>query len=128
MRQLQIPLEHSLTQQFETFREVVRASVYDCGRQFKAVAADLDLSVSELSRMLADNASDPRHFPIYRLPDLIRATGDKRPVLWLVESFLDDPGARRQHAVDRIEALLPELVAMVKEARTPQVVQGGKAA
>lgn len=123
-RQLSLTLENSLPQQFPDFRDVVRASVYDCGRQFKAIAADLDLSVSELSRMLANNPADPRNFPLERLPELITATGDKRPVLWLVEAFLDDPAARKQHAVDRIEALLPELAAMVKEARAEQ---GGSA-
>lgn len=117
MRQLSFTLEHSLVQLFPEFRDVLKASVYDCGRQFKAVAADLDMSVSELSRMLANNPADPRNFPLERLPELIAATGDKRPVLWLVESFLDDPAQRRQHAVDRIDSLLPELVALVKEAR-----------
>lgn len=121
MRQLSIPLEHSLIELFPDFRDVVRASVYNCGRQFKAIAADLDLSVSELSRMLAENPADPRYFPLSRLPELIRATGDKRPVLWLVEQFLEDPGARRQHAVDRLEALIPEMVALVKEAREPKL-------
>lgn len=117
MRQLSIPLEHSLVEQFPAFHDVVKASVYACGRPFKAVAADLDLSVSELSRMLANNPNDPRNFPLDRLPDLIRATGDRRPVLWLVEAFLDDPGARRQHAVDRLEALIPEISALVREVR-----------
>lgn len=117
MRQLSIPLDPGLTQQFPEFRDVVRASVYSCGRAFKAVAADLDMSVSELSRKLSDNVHDPVHFPLYRLPDLVRATGDKRPVLWLVETFLDDPVARKQHAVDRIASMLPELAALVKDAR-----------
>lgn len=119
MRQLQIPLEdRSLLEEFPEFRDVIRASVYGCGRQMKAIAADLDLSPSELSRMLADNPNDPRNFPVGRLPELIAATRDKRPALWLVERFLDDPGARRQHAMDRIDALLPELQALVREARS----------
>lgn len=117
MRQLSLTLERSLIQQFPSFRDVVRAGVYDCGRQFKAVAADLDMTSSELSRKLADNPADPIHFPLQLLPDLIRATGDKRPVLWLVEAFLDDPEAKRQSAVDRLDKLLPEIAALVKEAR-----------
>jgi hypothetical protein len=117
MRQLSIPLGVSLISQFPEWRDMVRAAVYDCGRQLKAVAADLDLTSSELSRMLAHNPVDPRYFPLERLPELISVTGDKRPVLWLVERFLDDPEQRRSHAVDRIGALLPELVALMKEAR-----------
>ena len=117
MRQLSIPLDAGLLQQFPEFRDVVRASVYSCGRAFKAVAADLDMSVSELSRKLTDNPADPVHFPLHRLPDLIRSTGDKRPVMWLVETFLDDPAARRQSAVDRIASMLPELSALLKDAK-----------
>lgn len=120
MRQLQIPLESSLTHQFVEFRDVVRASVYSCGRQFKAVAADLDLSVSELSRMLADNPNDPRNFPVARLAELIHATGDKRPVLWLAEKFLEEPEARRQSAIDKLQSILPEIASLLAEARAPQ--------
>ena len=117
MRQLQIPLEASLLQQFPEWRDMVRAAVYDCGRQLKAVAADLDLTSSELSRMLANNPGDPRHFPLERFVELVQVTGDKRPVLWLVERFLDDPQARREHAMDRLNALLPEIAALVRTAR-----------
>ena len=119
MRQLSIPLDVSLIQQFPAFIDVVRASVYSCGRAFKAVAADLDMSVSELSRKL--NEHENVHFPLARLPELLRATGDHRPVLWLVESFLDDPAARKQNAVDRIAALVPELTALLAEAREPAI-------
>lgn len=117
MRQLSLTLETSLIQQFPTFRDVVVASVHGCGRQVKAIAADLDMSPSELSRKLADNPKDLVHFPYEKLPALIAATGDKRPVLWLVEQFLDDPAAKRQSAVDQLARLLPEIAALVKEAR-----------
>ena len=117
MRQLSFTLDQSLIQLFPTFRDVVVASVHGCGRQLKAIAADLDMSPSELSRKLADNPKDPVHFPVTKLAALIEATGDKRPVLWLVEKFLDDPVAKRQSAVDRLDKLLPEIAALVKEAR-----------
>ncbi len=121
MRQLSLTLENSLLQQFPDFRDAVRASVYSCGRPFKQVAADLDMSVSELSRKLSDNPSDPVHFPMTRLPELIRATGDTRPVMWLVLAFLDDPELRREHALDRLGLLLPEIAALVKEAQPAPV-------
>jgi hypothetical protein len=85
MRQVEINFEAGLTEQFPAFRDVVKAAVYGCGRPFKAVAADLDMTSSELSRKLGDNPNDPVHFPLHLLPELIRATGDKRPVYWLVE-------------------------------------------
>jgi hypothetical protein len=117
MRQLNLTLESSLVRQFPTFADVVRASVYGCGRQLKAIAADLDMSPSELSRKLADNPNDKVYFPYEKLPALIAATGDKRPVLWLAETFLDDPAAKRQSAVDQLAKLLPEIASLVKEAK-----------
>ena len=126
MRQLSLTLEHSLLQQFPDFRDVVRASVYACGRPFKLIAADLDMSLSELSRKLSENVSDPVHFPLTRLPDLVRATGDTRPVMWMVEAFLDDPSTRRDHALDRLNQLLPEIAALVKEAQPDAPIRAVK--
>lgn len=116
MGQLQIDFEGGLTEQFPEFRDVVRASVYSCGRAFKAVAADLDMSVSELSRKLANNPNDPVHFPLDRLPELQRATGDLRPVYWLVESFVESPDVRQGRllmeataAANRLSGLLTQI-------------------
>ncbi|MDN5939068.1 MAG: hypothetical protein L0H83_10455, partial [Salinisphaera sp.] len=97
------------------FNDCVRASVYGCGRAFKAVAADLDYSPSLLSRMLADNPDDPRNFPVDRLPDLIAVTADKRPVLWRVEKFLEDAEARRKQALDSLASMLPQINAALKQ-------------
>ena len=114
MRQVEINFESGLTEQFPEFRDVVRASVYSCGRQFKAVAADLDMSSAELSRKLADNPNDPVNFPLQLLPALIRATGDKRPVYWLIETFLEDQEAKRSRAVAQLSDMLPQLQALLK--------------
>lgn len=116
MRQVEINFEAGLTEQFPEFRDVVRASVYSCGRAFKAVAADLDMTSSELSRKLADNPNDPVHFPLHLLPALLRATGDKRPIYWLVEQFLEDDDTKRARAVTQIADMLPHLQALLKAA------------
>ena len=108
-KQLELSFEGGLLDQFPEFNACVRASVYGCGRQFKAIAADLDYSPSLLSRMLADNPDDPRNFPVDRLPDLVEATGDKRPVLWLVEYFLEDAESRRKQALDQLASMMPQL-------------------
>jgi hypothetical protein len=112
-RQLQIDFQGGLTQQFPEFRDVVRASVYACGRPFKAVAADLDMSVSELSRKLADNPADPVHFPLPRLPELLAATGDLRPVYWLIESFMEDPEAKKARVLAEASDLVRSLQAVL---------------
>lgn len=102
---------------FPEFRDIVRASVYDCGKPFKAIAADLDMSKSELSRRIGDNPSDPLPFPLDRLPDLIRATGDKRPIYWLIEAFLEDRESKRKRSIDQLAKLLPQIHQLVKDAK-----------
>lgn len=116
MRQVEINFEAGLTTQFPEFRDVVKASVYSCGRALKAVAADLDMTSSDLSRKLADNPNDPVHFPVHMLPALVRATGDKRPIYWLVETFLEDDEVKRSRAVAQLSDMLPQLQALLKAA------------
>lgn len=116
MRQVELNFEAGLTEQFPEFRDVVKASVYSCGRALKAVAADLDMTSSELSRKLADNPNDPVHFPLHLLPKLVQATGDKRPIYWLVEAFLEDEDAKRSRALAQITDMLPHLLALAKTA------------
>lgn len=115
-KQLDLSFQGGLVDQFPAFRDVVRASVYGCGRQFKAVAADMDIAPSLLSRMLANNPEDPRNFPLDRLPDLVEATGDKRPIYWLVERFLEDPSERRDRAVSQLADMLPRLEQLLRAA------------
>lgn len=116
MRQVEINFEAGLTDQFPEFRDVVKASVYSCGRAFKSVAADIDMTSSELSRKLNDNPADPVHFPLHLLPALIRATGDKRPIYWLIETFLEDDDTKRSRAVTQLADMLPQLQALLKSA------------
>lgn len=117
MRQVELNFEAGLTEQFPEFKDVVKASVYSCGRAFKAVAADLDMSVSELSRKLSDNPNDPVNFPLHRLPELVTATGDKRPIYWLIEKFLEDPVKKKARALETLSEMLPVIASLVKEAK-----------
>ena len=117
--QLNLLIDPGVTDQFPEFHDVVHASVYSCSnrRQFKAIAADLDMSPSELSRKLADNPNDPVHFPLKRLPELIRATGDLRPIYWLMASFLENDESRQRRLVETIGQQLPQLLALVKQLK-----------
>lgn len=113
--QLEISFEAGLLDQFPSFHDCVRASVYGCGQRFKVIAAELDLSPSKLSRMLAEQGD--LNFPLDLLPDLIAATGDKRPIYWLVEKFLEDTDARRDRALQALERLMPEITSLVSTLR-----------
>lgn len=128
MNQLTIDFQPGLVEQFPAFMDCVRASVYGCGRQFKGIAADLDMSVSELSRKLAENPSDNVNFPLQLLPSLVAATGDPRPVLWLVGRFLNDPDAERKRALRELGSLLPLVRGLVEKSGLVDVKIAGKAA
>ena len=114
MKQVELDFEGGLLDQFPEWNDMVKASVYGCGRQFKAIAADLDMSVSELSRKLNDTADV--HFPLKRLPELIEVTGDNRLIYWLIEKFLEDKEAKQKRAIEEIASLLPKLQQLVKSA------------
>ena len=113
--QFELDFEPGLLEQFSAFGDVVRASVYGCRKQLKSVAADLDLSSSELSRMLS--AADPLHFPVERLDDLIESTGDLRPIYWLVEKRCEDSDAKKKRAVNELIQLMPLVHNALKAAQ-----------
>jgi hypothetical protein len=112
--QLDLSFQAGLLEQFPAFRDVLRAAAYGCGRPFKHIAADLDMTASKLSRMLADNPNDPINFPADRLPDFIEATDDNRPVLWMAERFLVDSETTQRQAVAQLASLMPQVEALLK--------------
>lgn len=114
--QLEIDFEPGLTEQFPEFMDCVRASVYGSGKQLKAIAADLDMSPSELSRKLAENPNDNVHLQARTLAGVIASTGDLRPIYWLVEKFCEPPDAKRQRALEALAQLGRELPALLKRA------------
>ena len=115
--QVGLDLDPGILDEYPDFRDAVRASVYSCGRAFKAIAADLDMSVSELSRKLSDNPNDPVHFPYHRLPELIQATGDLRPVHWLIATFMESDEKKQKRAIDQLTRLLPQIQTALKAVK-----------
>lgn len=111
MEQFELNFEAGLLDQFPTFGDVLRASVYGnaARKPFKAIAMDLeDVSPSKLSRMLSE-ADTGINFPAHRLDELVAATGDMRPVYWLVEKFCVDADQQRRQAVGQLMEMLPKL-------------------
>ncbi|WP_461521556.1 hypothetical protein [Porticoccus sp.] len=91
--QLTLNFDASITEAYSSCREYVQARVHQVtrnGRHIpqKAIAADMDLSPSDLSRKLASAPGDPRAFSVDNLEAYINATGDIEPVLYLVAKYL----------------------------------------
>jgi hypothetical protein len=105
-----------LTVQFPTLRDVLCACVYGSRSGLKGAAADLDLSPSELSRMLNRDQDDPRKLDVSDFVALIESTGDTRPVQWLIERFLHNPDQQRAMAAAQLAQLIPGLLELAKQA------------
>lgn len=115
-QQLEIDFEPGLVERFPEFVDCVKASVYGSRKQFKAIAADLDMSSSELSRKFAGNPNDPVHFPMHMLPRLIESTGDLTPVYWLIERFCEDADEKQRRAIAELAQVVALLPGMLKRA------------
>lgn len=81
----------------------------------KAIAADCDLSESNLSRKLNAHPDDARSVSIDELVLLIEATGDLSPIYWLIEKFAIDNEGKKQRAQEELAKQLPHLLALLKQ-------------
>lgn len=116
MQQMNLTFEPGLTARFRSLREATAHTVYASRRGLAAVAADLDMSPSELTKRLNADSAEPRPMRVDDLEAIIQSTGDATPIYWLVEKYLRDPDAVRNQATAQIAALLPALLELAKQA------------
>ena len=107
--QLSIDLEPGLVERHATLLDCLRSAVYSSRRGLKSVAADMDLSASELSRKVSGNPDDPRRFSVDDLEAYVRGTGDTTPIEYLAAKYLQTEEARRAQALGVATRLLAEL-------------------
>lgn len=110
-----------LTQQFPRLEDVVVAVVYGSRKGLNGVAADMDLSPTDLTRRLNAHRSEGHERPL-RVDDLvhiIESTGDQRPIDWLVERFRESEDTKRQRAVETMAALAQQFLSLAEVAGVP---------
>ncbi len=117
--QMSIDFEPGLAERHQSALDCVRECAYTHKHPLKTLAADMDMSQSELSRKLAHNPDDPRRFTLDDLEKFLTATGDMTPIYYLVEKFLEDSDLRQRRALSELVKLAPQLAALIKQA-TPQ--------
>ena len=120
MNQVAFDFTPGLTTQFPHLRDVLCACVYGSRGGLKSVAADLDVSPSELSRMLNRDQDDPRRLDVDDMVLIVASTGDTRPVQWLIERFVQDPEQRRATAAAQLAQILPAIVELAAQAGVTQ--------
>ena len=88
--QMSIDFEPGLAERHQSALDCVRECAYTHRHPLKTLAANMDLSQSELSRKLGHNPDDPRRFT------------------------LDD--LRQRRALSELANLAPQLAALIKQA------------
>lgn len=115
-----MPVQHTLnfepglSERWRSLKACVRERVYGHMRPLKAIAADMDLSESELSRKLADNPADQRNFSCDDLEAYIAKTQDVTPIFYLIEKYAVNPEVKRAYAAAELARALPEILALAK--------------
>lgn len=114
--QLTLELEPGIRQRFSTLRECLHWTALNDPRGIKAIAADCDLSVSELSRRLHPSDDDPRSCDVNLMVRVMHSTRDLSPLHWLMAEFLQDEATKRRSAVDQLSNLMPQIAALLADA------------
>lgn len=125
MQQLSLMLEPSLATVHPSLKACVNYCVQS-GIGVVAVAGKLDKSHSHLSEALS--GSERRKFDVDDLEDYIAATGDTRPIQYLIAKFMRDPLALKQEALAQLVQLaeaVPHL--MVAAGIAPKPRRAGRA-
>ncbi len=88
MEQITLNFERGRVDAYPTLREYVAHRVHKQGKPQKAVAADMDLSPSHLTRKCAQSPDDSMRLTVDNLEEFIATQDDTSPILYLVEKYL----------------------------------------
>jgi hypothetical protein len=112
--QMTLDFEPGLADRHDSLLSCIRQCAYTNRNPLKTIAADMDMSQSELSRKLSGNPDDTRRFSVDDLEAYISQCHDVTPVLYLVEKYLADEEAKRNAANQRLAQMLPDVLALIK--------------
>lgn len=117
--QLTLDFRPGLTERYETVLDCIKSSIYSSEKPLKTIAANMDMSPSDLSRKLAGNPDDPRRFSVQDLERYVEITGDTIPILYLAQKFCVDAGEKQKAAPSALASMAPQLQALLKAAGVP---------
>ena len=115
MTQLTLTFDPGLSERHKTLKACVRERVYAHPRPLKSIAADMDVSETDLTRKLADNPNDKRNFSCDDLEQYITSTGDHTPIYYLIEKFAVSTEAKHAFAAAEFAKALPQILALAKQ-------------
>lgn len=119
--QLSLNFEPGLSERHRSLKACVRERIYGHARPMKAIAADMDLSESDLSRKLSDNETDRRSLTLCDFERYISTTGDVTPIFYLIEKFAVSTEAKQAFAAAELAKALPGILALARQlgVKTP---------
>lgn len=115
-KQYTLDFEPGLSERHHSLLDCVRETAYSFRSPLKTIAADMDMSESDLSRRLRSDPTDKRSFSICDFERFIVATGDVTPIHYLIEKYLQDPEHKRARALDQLAGIMPMLESLLKTA------------
>jgi hypothetical protein len=113
-RQLSLVFEPGLAARYQSLRDVVAHGVYERG--LSAVAGKVDMAPSKLSEKLAGGNDRPRDLGIEEFERYLEKTRDLRPIYYLVERCLEDPGVQQAEAMAQLSELVKQLGPLMSAA------------
>lgn len=112
--QLTLNFEPALPERHASLRAFVAYRAASTAKVLKAQAADMDMAPSTLSRKLNPAEGDTQRMNLDDLEAWLASTGEASAVIeYLAAKYLDNDAARKARTLDKVEKLLPELMAMV---------------
>lgn len=115
--QLSLNFEPGLAERHGSLKSCVRERVYGHLKPLKSIAADMDLSETELTRKLADNPNDTRNFNCDDLEAYIHRTGDVTPIYYLIEKFAVSTETKQAFAAAELAKALPQILALARQLK-----------
>jgi len=111
--QLALDFEAGISETHDNLKAFLRERIHHRPGGFmqKQLAAEMDLSPSELTRKLSDNPNDPRNFTVDDLERYLAATGDCSPIHYLIERWIVRSPKAAQRKISDLESELARLKA-----------------
>lgn len=104
IQQLTINFDATLAEAYDSCRELMQARVHQIGRQQKAIAADLDMAPSQLTRKLAQAPGDSARFTLDDLERYFQTNTDRQALHYLNAKYGRGAGLAGALSDDELEA------------------------
>ena len=100
---------------YDTLRDFVRHCVDVHPLPAKSIAMNMDLSPSALSHKLSPGIGETARFNADDLESYIKATGDTKPISYLVAKYCQSDAARKRNVLLQTEAMLAQVQRLLSQ-------------